>query len=297
MKYLAFVLIGLVSLSSCSKEDLFEQPSIEVTGYSLKDLPGEFTHLEIDIILTNNDTREVHLADVEYQVVIEEISSEVEESDIDMEIPVNTPLELTLPLTLVTNDAIQLLAKLDAGEELEYSVTGTFHVDDAILKRFDFPINIQGTAYVEAGFEDFYEQPEVIVNEMEGSYSILGLTSYQFDFDVDCSVENIDVRDVLIDEVEYVVYIEGVQSETHLYSDSYSANFAIAGETTETLVLPVRLTLGISGGLTLVSALSDNTVEYIVKGTFHAIEVDGTAADFLLPLYVEGSVPATMLSL
>lgn len=299
MKYLSIILIllGSITMSSCDKEDLFEQPSIEVTGYSLKELPGEFTYLEIDIILTNNDTREVHLADVEYQVVIEGITSEVEERDIDQDILVDTPLELRLPLTLVTRDAIQLLAKLDTGEELEYSVTGTFHVDDPILKRFDFPINIQGTAYVDAGFEDFYKQPEVSVNEMSGTYALNGLTSYKFDFDIACTVENMDAREVIIDEIEYVVFVEGVESETHLYSDSYRVNFTIEGNASKELNLPLSMNLGLVEGATLAAALLDQTVEYIIEGTFHAIEVDGASADFLLPLYITGTVPSTMIDL
>ena len=50
-------------------------------------------------------------------------------------------------------------------------------------------------------------------------------------------------------------------------------------------------------GFTLAAALLDQTVEYVVEGTFHAIEVDGASADFLLPLYITGTVPATLIDL
>ncbi len=287
-KHLVIMLIamGMLTLSSCKKEDLFEQPTIEVTGYTLLELPGEFTYLEIDMKLTNNDDREAHIADVEYEVVIEGNTSETMEHDVDQDILIDTPLELTLPLTLKTNDAVQLLAKLDAGEELAYTATGTFHVDDAVLKLFDLPINVTGTATVDAGFEDFYEQPEVTVDEISGTFDDNG-TDYTFEFDVTNTVQNMDSRGVTIDEAEYTVYIDGIQSETHVYSSEIS----IDGNGTISLTLPVTLNLNESEGEALVSAIDDGTVDYSVEGTFHVIWVDGfdNPVDFVLPLYVTGN--------
>ena len=44
MKKERLIIILLVFIAftmfSCDKEDLFDQPSIEVTGYSLRELPG-----------------------------------------------------------------------------------------------------------------------------------------------------------------------------------------------------------------------------------------------------------------
>jgi len=298
IKHLLFLLIalGTITISSCKKDKLFEQPTIEVTGYSLKELPGEFTYLEIDMKITNNDDREAHIKDVEYQVEIEGVISEAEKQTIDKDILTDTPLELTLPLTLVTNEAFKLLAKLDAGEELNYTATGTFHVDDPILKLFDFPIDVSGTADVEAGFEDFYEQPEVTVDSISVTYSGTDKTGSAFDFNVACTVENMDPRAVTIDEVEYIVYIEGIQSVTHLYSDSYSSEFSIAGNGTESLNLPVTLNINSEEGATLAQAIESGTINYSVEGTFHAVKVDGTTVDFVLPLYVSGDISADIVS-
>ena len=55
------------------------------------------------------------------------------------------------------------------------------------------------------------------------------------------------------------------------------------------------MNLGITEGAALVLAMADGTADYILEGDFYAIDVDGVAADFLLPLYTTGSVPATML--
>jgi hypothetical protein len=130
---------------------------------------------------------------------------------------------------------------------------------------------------------------------MAGTYAINGLTSYTFNFDVNCDVMNMDTRDAVIDEVEYVVYVEGVASNTHLYSDSYATDISIDEGATIDLTLPVTMNLGIANGLALVTAMADGTVSYVVRGTFHVISVGRATDDFLLPLYVTGSVPATMV--
>ncbi len=273
-------------------ETLFNQPTIEVTGYTLQELPGEFAYLDIDMKITNNDTKQADIADVTYIVAIEGVSSLEEQSEINQTLLVGTPLEITLPLTLLTNDAIQLLSILDAGELLDYVVTGTFHIDDPILNQLDLPIDISGSASVEVGFENFYEQPEITVGNFTYNFSINGFTSYTFNLDVNTTVQNIDTRNVIIDEVEYVVFVEGVESNTHWYSDYYNTDIVINGGQTIPLTLPVTLVLSPSNGASLVSKMSDGTVDYIIEGTFHAIDVDGNATNFSLPLYDTGNVPA-----
>lgn len=291
---LVILAVGTLTMFSCSVEDLFEQPTIEVIGYTLKDLPGEYTYLDIEVKLTNNDSREAYITDVEYQVEIEGYLSEAEQFDVNQDILTDTPLELSLPLTLVTNDAIQLLTQMDAGKELSYKVTGTFHVDDPVLNLFDLPINIEGTTLVESGFEDLFEQPEVIVKSMTTDYAINGFTSYTFDFEVNCSAENMDSHDAMIDEIVYVVFVEGVESESH--TQTYLNYLSIESGEIIDLTLPVTLNVGIAEGASLISDLADANADYIVEGTFHVVKVDGSPADFLLPLYLEGSVPVTMVT-
>jgi hypothetical protein len=274
---------------------LFKQPSIEITGYTLLELPGDTAHLEIDMLLTNHDFRSVHIYDVDYQAIIDGITALPEHVIIDQMIPADT-ITLTMPLTLLTDDAIQLLDKLEEGESIPYSVTGTFHIDDPVLNQFDLPINISGIATVDVGYEDFYEQPEVSVTSIAGTYRINGFTSYKLDFNVVCDVHNMDLRTATIDEIEYTVTIEGVKSNKHYYSSTYSSDFIIAGNSIESLTLPVTFTLGLSGGAAMVAAIADGTVQYVVEGTFHVIKADGTTVDFILPLYVTGSVPATMVA-
>lgn len=274
---------------------LFVQPTVTVTGYELKELPGDTTHLDIKMLLTNNDTRTALIHDVNYTVTVDGLTAIPEYVVVDQTIPTDT-VTLVMPLTLLTSDAIQILSKLDAGEELPYEVTGIFHIDDPVLNQLDLPIDIAGIAVVEVGYEDFYEQPEVTVNNMSGNYHINGFTSYTITYDVNCTVQNLEARAATVDEIEYTVTIEGTKSAKHYYSNAYSTNFEIGASASENLTLPVTFNLGISSGAAMVAALSDGTVDYVVEGTFHVILVDGTDADFTLPLYVTGSVPATMVA-
>lgn len=289
--------LGIISLSSCNKEKLFIQPSIEVTGYTLEELPKDSTHLTIDVVIKNNDKRSAHIKDANYQVVIDGYTAQEEYCIIDKDILSYDSLILSLPITLLTSDAIQLLKKLDNGEELSYSVTGTFHVDDPILKLFDLPINIQGSTFVDVGFDDFFNQPDVLINNIDGDYTINGFTSYTFNLNVNSTITNLDAHSAVIDEIEYTATIEGVKSTKRYYTESYTTNLVIAGNETLDLTLPVTLNLGITTGATLASGLLDGTADYIIEGTFHVLETDGTQSDFTLPLYVTGTCPASVISL
>lgn len=293
---MSFVLIMFI-YSSCADKSAFVQPTIEVTGYELVGLPGEYANINVDILVTNNDTRGASILDASYQVDIDGFLSEVENETIGKDILVDSVLALTLPITLKTVDAIQLLKKLDAGEKLPYHVTGTFHVDQKFLKKFDLPIDVTGTADVKVGFEDFYEQPDVIVDSFNVDYTANGTpipSSYTFNIDVNTRVVNNDDRNVEIDEVEYTPTIEGKVTEKHYYSNAYAQNLTIDGLDTVILVLPVTMTMNLTEGAAFIQKLADGTVDYIIEGTFHAIKVDGTASDFFLPLYDTGSVPVTV---
>ncbi len=278
--------------------ELFEQPTVDVTGYTLLELPGEHTYLTIDIVVTNNDTREVEILDIDYQVDIEGVLSLEESETINQTIQVGTPLELTLPVTLVTEEAIELLSILDAGENLNYHVLGTFHVNEPVLNLFDLPIDITGSASVDIGFEEFFQQPDIEVNSIDADYTTSGFpvpVSYTIQMDVNTTIENIDSHNVIIDEVEYVVTIEGQESELHYYSDTYSTNISMAGSSTMDLVLPVTMILNSSEGASLISGMSDGTADYIIEGIFHAIDIEGNSVDIVLPLYDTGTAPATVV--
>jgi len=292
---MAIIAFMAISVSSCDLEDLFKQPTITVTGVSLRELPGEYADIDVTFLLTNNDRRDAKITNVDYDVNIEGFTAEGQSFVLDKTLKTNEPLELTLPLRLLTTDAIQLLKMLDAGNDLSYAVTGIFNVDKAFVGAVDFPINVKGTTSVDIGFENFFNQPEINVNDISGTYAINGISSYTFDLDVNADIINQDNRNVVIDEVEYVVYVEGVKSNKHYYSSTYSQDLSISGGGKVTLDLPVTLNLSLTEGAGLASGLLDGMADYIVEGTFHAIEVDGVTTDFYLPLYVTGSCPASII--
>jgi hypothetical protein len=247
------------------------------------------------------DPRDVVVDEVEYVVTIEGIDSETHfYSDTyatNLSVSGNGTVDLTLPVAMemTPTEEAAFNAAVESGT-IDYSVEGTFHAItvDGAASDFLLPLYITGTIEV----EDMFEQPDITVNTITGTYTINGSpipTSVTFDLDANTTVENMDGRAVVIDEVEYVVTIEGVVSGTHYYSDTYVSNLSITGLGSVALVLPVTLDLGYTNGLALATGLSDGTASYKIEGTFHAIEVDGVAVDLNLPLYDEGSCPASVI--
>ncbi len=291
--------VGLFTLTSCNKKALFVQPSIEVTGVSLKELPQDSVHLLIDLKIKNNDTREADILDASYQATIEGIVSGKQHVQLNKTIQTDSPLVVTLPLTLLTSDAILLLKKLNKGESLDYTVTGTFHVNQKHLNNFDLPLDVTGTTSVKVGYDDFFKQPEVTVDSIHGTYIISGTFpsyTYTFNLKADCSIKNVDNRSAVIDEIKYVTTVEGVQSDQELYSQAYpGTTFDINAGETKRLILPVKLVLNNTQGLQLAQGLSDGYADYIIKGTFHTEKVDGVSNVFELPLYEKGKVPVTSI--
>ncbi|MCD6337619.1 MAG: LEA type 2 family protein, partial [Candidatus Marinimicrobia bacterium] len=298
MKNLSTILIilGFFALFSCSIEDLFIQPEVEITNYTLLELPADTAFLDIDMLVTNMDKRQVHVADVDYEVVLEGITLPAQTAILDMDIYPDSTIDMTLPLSMVTSDAVRILAKLDAGKELNYTVTGLFHVDDPIYNLFDIPLNVTGTAEVDAGYEDFYDMPTVTLIDISGNFTANGSDSYIFDFDVTCAVHNNDARAATVDEVDYIVNIEGITTEEHHLSDTYPDGLFLEGNSDDTLTLPIMLTLDAISGAQLATAVHDGHIDYSVEGIFHATEVDSIDSDFTLPLYLNGNTSADILS-
>ncbi len=296
-----FILVSFI-MFSCDLGNFFEQPTVEVEGFSLKELPGEWTELDLDVVITNNDSREGNIGDTTYTAVIEGVESQEMEHSLDETILVDTPLETTLPLTLPTEGAAKLLKKLENGEELAYTVTGIFHEVD---RNLDLPIDIEGSAFVEVGYEEFFEQPEVTVNNVSGTYTINGSpipSSYTFDLMVNCTVQNMDVHSALINNVEYIVTLEGVESNEEIYLfnpalDIEGYDGAPGGADSVVLDLPVVFDTTPTEGATIVAGASDDgMVSYIVEGTFHATaDLEGSPQDFYLPLYVTGETSASII--
>lgn len=291
-----FIFIIFFIIFSCDLKNFFEQPSVDIEGVSLTELPNEWTNLDVEVIITNNDDREGNIGEIAYQAVIEGIESEEMTYNLDETIPVDTPLGTTIPLKITTEGASFLLSKLEKGKSLNYTVTGTFHEVD---RNLDLPLDIEGTALVEIGYEEYFAQPEVTVNEVTGTYTINGYTSYTFDLIVDCDVKNMAPYAATIDEVVYTVYLEGVPSEEEIYLPDPDIAISANGEAGDlvNLNLPVEFNTGVTDGMAIASGASDDgQVEYVVEGTFHALtEINNEAMDFYLPLYVTGETSANIV--
>jgi len=298
--FLFLIILGILLMStSCDMKNFFKQPTVEVEGYTLVELPTEVTKLNLDITITNNDSREAYITDVTYIANIEGVVSEEMETTLNKDVPVGTPLEATIPLNLPTEGAVLLLSKLENGEELHYRVIGTFHVEDDDLGEFHLPLDIEGDSLVDVGYEEYFEQPEITVNNITGSYTINGFTSYTFNLIVNCTVQNMDSHSATVDKVVYKVYLEGVPSNQEVYYPNPVISLAAHGQAGDSvdLNLPLVFNTNPAQGAQIVAGASDSTLNYTIEGTFNATTelTPGRPTTFTLPLYKTGTVPATII--
>lgn len=290
-KSILIIMILIISIFSiilsCNMADCFKQPTVEVEGYSLKGLPDDWTDLEVDVVIYNNDWRKATVTTMSYEAEIEGVDSKKMKHTLNKTLVPNVGLKATFPLTLPTAGAAILLKKLEKGQKLDFDITGVFHVNDPVLSTFDLPINTSGKADVDVGYEKYFEQPEVTVN----SFTVVKLTTvdifyYDIDLSVDVDVTNMDIHDATIDEVKYTVNIEGFNSEKETYTTELSIeNNGSAGDTIN-LIMPLKLKkVPITTFVTWAP-----TVNYTITGTFHAAtNLNGSEEKFYLPLYVKGS--------
>jgi len=261
---------------------------MEIIGYSLLEFPDDSIHLEIEVQITNNDHRTVNIDEIAYQISIEGIMAKPEKVKISQEFSPETPLILDLPLSVATHDALSLFSQIESGEELAYQVTGTIHFDDPILKLFDIPLNVTGSASVDIGYEDFYTEPEVEISDIEVDFTLINLTTYQFDFTVTLSVVNENPYAITVDEMNYTVDIEGIVSDPGRYTDLNSSPFYIEADQSGSLQIPIVFTLALADGLALINALSDVIFAYEVVGDLHVIDVSGFPVDITIPYTKSG---------
>jgi LEA14-like dessication related protein len=278
----------LSAFVSCKKERIFLEPGVEIISYSLTEFPGEYLHLNITVEITNNDDRQPNINEVEYQVFIEGLTSEPEIFVVDTIFRTDEPLELTLPLTFKTDEALELVDQLEVGQELSYQVVGSISFNDPILKLFTIPVDVSGTAIVDMGFDEFYEEPTVLLSDIQIDYKIIDWTSYQFIINTSCLVDNPNPFDVTIDEVVYTVKVENVLSETNRYSDSHDEAFLMEKDAVSKLELPVVINLELIEALDLIEAISDGFISYWVEGVLHVSAVNGVAMDLNVPFELAG---------
>ena len=288
-RILVFVLL-LTAFGSCRKEKLFVQPTTEIIGYSLREFPGDSIYLDIDVEITNNDDREVNISEIEYQVVVEGVSSGVELIVVDQEFKTDEPLLLTIPLTVATKDALELFSEIETGEELSYNVIGKISFNDPILKLFDMPINVSGTAVVDIGFDEYYEQPEIAITGISVDYEFISLTEYRFDFIVGSMISNPVPFEVTISEMEYQITLEGLMSDDHRYTELNSENLILPAEGAKTIDLPISFTLQLSDALPLIDALADGIISYAIDGNIQIVEVNEVPFELVVPFNLEGDL-------
>ncbi|MCK4797707.1 MAG: hypothetical protein KAT05_10010 [Spirochaetes bacterium] len=276
----------------CNLANWFKQPTVDVKDYTLTELPTEYTKLDVDVVVTNNDWRNAAVTTVTYKAEIEGVDSKSMTHKLNETLIAGQALDITMPLTLPTEGAALLLKKLGKGQKLDFTITGIFHVDDPCLSTFDLPLNTSGKAKVDVGYEEYFAQPEVEVNSFTVTSVTPGLFTTDIDLSVDITVTNMDTHDATIDEVEYIVNIEGVKSDEEIYNTTFNIAAAnLIGDDDEEDLTMTNISLHDVSNITLAAWTLAGHVSYTVTGTFHAeTDLGNGPIEFYLPLYVTGDV-------
>ena len=275
-----FIVLSILSVFVCTGCDLsgaFTQPTVVVNNFELKQLPGESATILVSSTVTNVDKRSADISTVIFVATVEDFVCKEVTYEIDGTIEAGENLEVILPITLSTSDAIELLEKMQKGEVLDFSITGKFFADIPFLGETELPLSVDGKSSVIKGIDDFFKQPTVVVKD----YELSELPGDTVLLDVKVDVTNNDSKGATVVELEYVANIEGIISSE--MNEPFNEVFS-AGQT-KTLTMQVELPT--VGATSLLSKLElDGEVDFTIVGLFDIEEVD--LGSFKLPLDIAG---------
>ncbi|NPV02024.1 MAG: hypothetical protein HPY53_11650 [Brevinematales bacterium] len=293
--------LSVILLSSCSLDSMFQQPQVTVIDYELVELPGDTTKLLIECDVKNMDSHDGDVKSINYVAVIEGVTSESMTYNTPFTMLGNQTLRMKLPLTLPTADAALLLDKLNAGKSLSYTVTGKFTAD-TFLGTQELKLNISGSAAVDVGIEEFFQQPSVEMNETKG-FLVTSIGSPGVPPLVPATpvviqikeviVSNKDIHGAAVIKMDYTVNIEGVNSEKMSYTPSSPIPIASAQSNGAQIVMSnmsVNFSYTSLLGVVSFTTVKTNHVDYTIIGTV-LIEANlGTSnMQFYLPINTSGS--------
>jgi len=304
-----FFMLAVLCMSiffGCSRDKFFKQPKLRIISAELLELPAELTKLQVTAKVINQDRKAATVKKITYTVRFtdDNITSEQMQYEENIEIGGMDNVTQTFPLTIKTAGAVKLLKKLEQGQTLAYEVTGEFVIENALVGTITLPFSVAGEALVEIGYESFFQQPLVAVNNYAVKHiNFSGLPlplPVSVDMTADITVTNLSVYGATISEVEYLVKVNGiaaVQSETY-GDDAAEPELTLgpfdndAGNPSDTEILAAMpFTMPASVATLFIGKSGQNvSVNYEVIGTFTATATIGLEEiEFNLPLNVAGT--------
>lgn len=294
MKRLFWVLAaGGLILGLCACAPDFSQPDLSFQGFSVDGLPGEFVDLLVDVEIRNTDPRDGNIRSVSYQAYVAGVRSEsstYRESSAFL-LPAGKPVNKTMPLRFRTEDALELLRRIERDNDLSYSVDGTFDADTPVGVR-TLELRASGSATVEVDLDDFFLQPSVevlSVTFVDGAAEAGG----DIETKVEARITNNAEHAVTVESVRYTVTIEkALVSNEETYVSEFSIGAASAAVTLSDLPASFPVTMQNALAAVALQGMIGDNVGFTVQGlmTLKSAQV-GDGAAFVLPLFVEGEAP------
>ncbi len=300
-KLCVFFAVILFVIFGCTANQLFQQPSITVIDYELKEPPGEYTYLLMECDIKNNDTHDGDVKKIDYRVTVEGVQSQQMTYSEQFTMGGSQTVRKKLPLTFLTADALPLLLKIGGGSPLNYAATGNILADTPLGEQ-NLDLNVSGSADLEIDLNDFFLQPTITMDETQG-FQVTVLGSPAIPPFIPASpttviikktdVLNNDTREVLVKKVEYTVTIEGVQSQKMTHTPASAIAVAANGQAGDTIsIADLPLTFSYSALVAAVNFAVSGTyyVDYTIKGKV-LIEADlgEGPVEFYVPLDTSGT--------
>ena len=300
--FMLFV-VTIAAFSGCSRENFFKQPKLKILSVQLLELPTDTTKLSITAKVINLDRKAAVVKKIDYTVSFpdDDVVSEMMTYEQDLALAGNDNVTQTFPLTITTEGAGKLLKKLVQGQTLAYQVQGDFVVHNAIAGTLTLPVDVSGDASVEIGYESFFEQPQVVVDnyvveDINWGPPPFYLPPISADLKADITVTNMSAYSATITEVQYLVKIEGTSATQYeTYGDEPAeAEFIIGpydndpgnpSDTKKLTALPFTMPATVAA-LFAGKLGQDVEVDFEVIGTIQAtVQFGLTEIDFSLPLH------------
>ena len=289
----AAVIAILLSTMGCALFG-FVQPSVIVNTVELDGLPGvETTNLLVRVTIQNNDTRGADITRLEYTVVIEDVSSNRMDVDLNRSIPGGGSIDVVLPLAMPTTQSSAVLARMQKGAPIEYEITGTIYIDNAFANAL--PLDVRGETSVSIGYEEYFSQPEIEVENFTitaiDTTSLLTSSTVTVTLDARITVTNTSEYAAVISSIDD--YVVGVGSASSVRA-SHTESFFIGAGGTANAKHTLNITAVELEGVSWTAAWDWYTAQHVsvlITGRFTATADIGEGDTvFVLPLRVVTSI-------
>ncbi len=228
------------------------RPDVSFEKLDLQEI--DFSHVEVDLLFSVNNKAPVglSLASLDYQFELEgEQVLSGEQSD-GLSLPADGQAELTVPISLTFSDISSLLGAAKGKDVLEFGLSGDMGIDT--------PAGVLQLPYSAAGELPVLRAPSVALSGLR--VDDLALLENRATVALDLSVTNDGGASIGLKDLDYTLKLAGAE----VADGQLSSLGSVDGGSTQTVSLPINLTLTSLGSAALEAIKSGGQVQVGLSG-------------------------------